>query len=158
MKKESTFKYAQLAGAIVMLLGLSCLLMMLIVMSGFELDLDFSLEGQILRLMDIDKPRSPSLQTPMLLMLLGAFVAVGALIIRQFIEEHLRRRDMLTPQWVDRSRVMQVILGLAAAALLAMIGICLDKVPYDSFLPYALSGMLALRLAVYGVQRVLRKK
>ena len=158
MKKGSTFKYAQLAGAIVMLLGLSYLLMMLIVMSSFELDLDFSLEGQIRHMMGIDKPRSPSLQTPMLLMLLGAFISVWMLIIRQFIGEHRRERDLLTPQWIDRSRTMQVILGLAAAALLAMIGVCLDQVPYDSFLPYALSGMLALRLAVYGVQRVLRKK
>lgn len=149
-------KYAQLAGAILALLGLAYLLVMLIAVSEFELDLDFSLEGQILRLMDIDKPRGPSLQTPM--MLLAAFVVVGALIIRQFIEEHLRERDMLTPQWVDRSRMMQVILGLVAAALLAMIGVCLDLVQYTSFLPYVLSGMLMLRLTVYGVQRVLRKK
>ena len=91
-------KYAQLAGAILALLGLAYLLVMLIAVSEFELDLDFSLEGQILRLMDIDKPRGPSLQTPMMLMLLAAFVVVGALIIRQFIEEHLRERDMLTPQ------------------------------------------------------------
>ena len=151
-------KYAQLAGAILALLGLAYLLVMLIAVSEFELDLDFSLEGQILRLMDIDKPRGPSLQTPMMLMLLAAFVVVGALIIRQFIEEHLRERDMLTPQWVDRSRMMQVILGLVAAAMLAMIGVCLDLVQYTSFLPYVLSGMLMLRLAVYGVQRVLRKK
>ena len=153
-------KYAQLAGAILALLGLAYLLVMLIAVSEFELDLDFSLEGQILRLMDIDKPRGPSLQTPMMLMLLAAFVVVGALIIRQFIEEHHRERDMLTPQWVDRSRMMQVILGLVAAALLAMIGVCLDLdlVQYTSFLPYVLSGMLMLRLAVYGVQRVLRKK
>lgn len=151
-------KYAQLAGAILALLGLAYLLVMLIAVSEFELDLDFSLEGQILRLMDIDKPRGPSLQTPMMLMLLAAFVVVGALIIRQFIEEHLLERDMLTPQWVDRSRMMQVILGLVAAALLAMIGVCLDLKQYNSFLPYVLSGMLMLRLAVYGVQRVLRKK
>jgi hypothetical protein len=53
---------------------------------------------------------------------------------------------------------MQVILGLVAAALLSLIGVCLDLKQYNSFLPYVLSGMLMLRLAVYGVQRVLRKK
>ena len=158
MKKRSTLKYVQLAGAILALLGLSYLLMMLIVMSEFELDLDFSLKGQILRLTNIDKPRAPSLQTPMMLMLLGAFVSVGTLIIRQFMEVHRQKHDMLTSQWIDRSRTMQVILGLVAAALLGMIGICLDLVQYDSFLPYALGGMLVLRLAVYGAQRVLRKK
>lgn len=151
-------KYAQLAGAILALLGLAYLLVMLIAVSEFELDLDFSLEGQILRLMDIDKPRGPSLQTPMMLMLLAAFVVVGALIIRQFIEEHLRERDMLTPQWVDRSRMMQVILGLIAAALLALIGVCLSIEQASSFLPYALSAVLVLRLLVYGVQSAAKKK
>ena len=127
MQKSSTLKYAQLAGAILALLGLAYLLVMLIAVSEFELDLDFSLEGQILRLMDIDKPRTPSLQTPMMLMLLGAFISIAALIIRQFGEAYRRKHDQLTPQWVDRSRTMQVILGLVAAVLLAMIGVCLER-------------------------------
>lgn len=158
MKTNPTLKRVLLIGAVLALFAVSYVLLMLIVVSDFDLDLDFSLEGQILRWLGIDKPRAPSLQMPMMLMLLGAFVSIGTLIIRQFMEVHRQKHDTLTSQWIDRSRTMQVILGLVAAALLGMIGICLDIVQYDSFLPYILSGMLVLRLAVYGVQSALRKK
>ena len=152
------WKRACLALALLAVLAIGYVLLINITMSDFDLHLDFSLKGRINHFLGIEEPRAPSLVTPMLLMLLGAFLSIGTLIIRQFIDEHRRERDMLTPQWIDRSRTMQVILGLIAAVLLALIGVCLSIEQYSSFLPYALSAAIMLRLLAYGVQSAVKKK
>ncbi len=158
---NTALKRTCLVLALLALLAITFQLFITIVMSGFDMHLDFSPAGMLRErihdALNIEEPSPPSLVAPMMLMLLGAFLAIGALIIRQFIGEHRRERDMLTPQWIDRSRTMQVILGLVAAVLLALIGICLSIEQGSSFLPYALSAALILRLLAYGVQSALRK-
>ena len=159
---HTAIKRTCLVLALLALLAIGFILFVNIVMSLFDMHLDFSpagmLQQRIHDTLGVEEASSPSLVTPMLLMLLGAFLAIGTLIIRQFIGEHRRERDMLTPQWIDRSRGVQVILGLIAAVLLALIGVCLSIEQGSSFLPYALSTVLVLRLLVYGVQSAVKMK
>ena len=161
MKMNPTLKRLLWLLAVLAWLAIVFLLFIIIVMSDLDIHVDFSPAGLLReRIHDAAaiEEAQPSLAAPMLLMLLGALLGMGTLIIRQCIAEYRRVRDMLTPQWIDRSRTMQVILGLVAAVLMALIGVCLDAEQNGSLLPWVLSAALILRLVVYGVQSALRKK
>ena len=153
MKKSPGWKWLILVDALLLWAALSLYLLVAISMSDFELD--FSLQNQLRTALGIaQKTRAPSLVQPMLYMLYGASGGILILIILRFVS---LIKGTLSVRWVAFTRVMQVVIGLAAAILLAMIGWGLYISSYDSALPFLLSGLLAIRLVWFGIRALLAK-
>ena len=154
--KHSYWKYILLVIATLVLLACALQLFFTIIVN-IDLDLDFSLQGRINHWLGIRGPQ-PELYGPMLIMLLGGFLAVGTLIVRQFIGEYRRARNLLTPAWIACSRKMQLWLGSIAVVLLLLIGLCLNIQGDSGLPPYAFCFVLLLRLAAYAMQTCARQK
>lgn len=151
-----TMKRIGLVLALIAVLAFSFLLLYVIAINNVDISLDFSLQGRIRYWLDIEEEKSSSLYVIQLLLLLGASLCTGTLVICQFITEHFREREILGERWMAATRVLQIILGGVAALLLTLIGVCMQS--EMSLLPYALAGALALRLVAYVLVRFLKRK
>ena len=152
MKHKLLRKCALLSLALLLWIALSYCLLIIIALSDFELDLDFSPVTRLARQLGLQPENQQlSLVQPMMVMLLGASGCTLVLILLQFVAAYRVIRAISTPRWMTLVRRMQIILGIAAAILLAAIGICLEIVDYFSVIPFVLSGLFTLRLVWYGL-------
>lgn len=151
--KNKVCKGALLTAALLLWAAISYFLLVMISFSDFELD--FSLENQLRTALGVPaKNMSPSLVKPMLYILYGASGGILLLIILQFLS--LFRRTP-SARWLTFTRILQAVIGLAAAILLGVIGGCLAAEKASLVLPFVLSGLLATRLIVFMVQSLLAK-
>ncbi len=140
--------------ALLLWAALSYYLLVVISLSDFELD--FSLQNRLRTALGVaQETRTPSLVQPMLYMLYGASGGILTLIVLQFAS---LIRSTLSARWLTFTRIMQVVIGLAAAILLAMIGFCLAAEQSDSTLPFVLSGFLVIRLIWFTIHTLLAKR
>lgn len=147
MKTKPLWKCLRLALSLLAWLGLSFALLIIIITSDFELDLDFNpLTPLLTQLGLVSEPQTASLTQPMIYMLLGASGATLVLILLQFAAL-LRRKEAAASRQLTLTAALQLILGAAAAALLTAIGVCLQFLDSDGILPLILGGLLWLRLA-----------
>ena len=153
---EYTMKRIGLVLTLIAVLAFSFLLLNAIVFNHVDINLDFSLQGRIKHELGIREDTSSSLYVLQLLLLLGASLCTGTLVICQFITMHFREREILGERWMAATRVLQIILGGVAALLLTLIGVCMQS--EMSLLPYTLAGALALRLVAYVLVRFLKRK
>lgn len=154
MKASPAWKRVFLVIALLLWLAVSYVLLMQICMSGFDLNLDFSLGTQLLRRAGIVLPKSrrPSFTRPMLYMLLGASGSSLILIILQFVTVHRRKYETITPQWLALARKLHILLGCVTTILLAMIGLCLELEGSSGAFAFVLSGLFALCLIWHGIR------
>ena len=149
MKSKPLWTCLRLALTLLAWLGLSCALLLIVVMSDFELDLDFTPLTQLLKQQGlVSEPQTSSLSQPMVYMLLGASGTTLVLILLQFAAL-LRRKQAAATRQLTLTAALQLILGTAAAALLTAIGVCLQSMGSDGVLPLILGGLLWLRLACH---------
>ena len=155
MKLHPTLKRVCLVLDLLLLIGLGYLLLCTICISDFHLD--FSLRTRILNHLGM-LPEEPSQVPLMLHMFWSTAACLLVLIILQFVSEHRRVRNKLTPRWTFCMTILQVCLGLTAAILLALIGLFLDSPGGYSMLPYMLGGLLGIRLIWFGVHAIFTKR
>lgn len=152
--KAKLWKATILVAALLLWAALSYYLLAVISFSNFELD--FSLQNRLRTALNIAQESStPSLVQPMLYMLYGASGSILALIILQFAS---LIRSTLSARWLTFTRIMQVVIGLAAAILLAMIGFGLAATQSDGTLLFVLSGFLSIRLIWFTIHTLLAKR
>lgn len=152
--KAKLWKGIILVAALLLWAALSYYLLVVISLSDFELD--FSLQNRLRTALGVaQETRTPSLVQPMLYMLYGAAGGILTLIVLQFVS---LIRSTLSARWLTFTRIMQAVIGLAAAILLAMIGFCLAAEQSDGTLPFVLSGLLTARLVWFGVHALLAKR
>ena len=151
-----TMKRILLVLMLLAVLAFGFVMVYVIAFSHVDISLDFSLQGRINHALGIRDDTSPSMYLLQLWMLLGAALCTGTLIICQFITLHFREREMFAARWLNATRVLQIVLGGAAALLLALIGVCMQS--EMSMLPFALGGAIALRLVVYVLMRLLKRE
>lgn len=136
-------------------LAFSFLLVYAIALNDVDISLDFSLQGRIKHQLGIEEETSSTTDVQMM-MLLVASLCTGVLVICQFITEHCREREILREGWLTATCILQIVLGSTAALLLVLIGVCMQS--EISVLPYALGGALALRLVVYVLMWLLKRR
>ena len=152
--KAKLWKATILVAALLLWAALSYYLLAVISFSDFELD--FSLQNRLRTALGVaQESRAPSLVQPMLYMLYGSSGGILALIILQFAS---LIRSTLSARWLTFTRIMQVVIGLAAAILLAMIGFGLAATQADGTLPFVLSGFLSIRLICFTIHTLLAKR
>lgn len=145
VKTGIMWKCVQLTAALLLWLALSYALLVIIALSDFELD--FSLRTQLLKRLNLWTGQPERSLVPLMqYMLLGASGSVLTLILLQFITLVRRVRKTLTSRWTELTRALQLMLGAAAAVLLAVIGFCLKYSEAVGMPALILSGLLALRL------------
>ena len=152
---KDTMKRIGLVLSLLAVLAFSFLLLFVISINDVDISLDFSLQGRIRHTLGIEEERASTLPVQQL-MLLGATLCTGTLVICQFITTHFRERGMLGERWLHATRVLQSVLGGAAALLLVLIGVYMHS--EMSVLPFALGGAMVLRLVVYVLMRLLKRK
>lgn len=152
--KAKLWKGTILVTASLLWAALSYYLLAVISFSDFKLD--FSLQNQLHIALGMEhETHTPSLVQPMLYMLYAASGGILTLIILQFIS---LIRSNLSHRWMTFTRIIQVVIGLAATILLAIVGRCLAVSSYGSYLPFILSGLLTIRLVWFGVHTLLTKR
>ena len=145
MKKSPVVKWLIPLSALVLWALLSYYLLAIISFSDFELD--FSLQNQLRTALGMARQtHTSSLVQPMLCMLYGASGGIFVLVVLRFIS---LIKGTPSARWLTFTRIMQVVIGLAAAILLAMIGWGLSITYYDSVLTFLLSVLLLIRLFVF---------
>ena len=153
MKWQTVLK--RIALVVVPLLWLTgmYLLLVLIIMSDFELD--FSLEARLRHALGVPAVKEPSLVEPMMRMLLGAAVCGIATVIVQWVSEY--NRECLSARANRVLLATQVAGSLVIIALLLAIDFCMRREGSDGTLAYWLCAPCLLGIATVGF-RALRAK
>ena len=146
MKWQTVLK--RIALVVVPLLWLTgmYLLLVLIIMSDFELD--FSLEARLRHALGVPAVKEPSLVEPMMRMLLGAAVCGIATVIVQWVSEY--NRECLSARANRVLLATQVAGSLVIIALLLAIDFCMRREGSDGTLAYVLCAPCILGIAVVG--------
>ena len=153
MKWQTLLKRIALVVVPLLWLAGMYLLLVLIIMSDFELD--FSLEARLRHALGIPAVKEPSLVEPMMWMLLGAAVCGIATVVVQWVSEYNRER--LSARANRVLLAAQVVGSLVIIALLLAIDFCMRREGSDGTLAYLLCAPCLLGLATVGF-RALRTK